>query len=545
MQLPPFLPSPAEFALDDVVYREDASMTIIAHASPSTANCPLCGQASYRVHSRYRRRVADLPMLGAPVTCKMTVRRFYCRNASCSQRVFSERFQNTMGYRARETQRRTITLEKIALTCGGKPAERITRILGMPTSDSTLLRRIRRSPCAPECAATIVGIDDFSFKKGKTYGTIIVDHQKGHPIELLADREAETVEKWMGEHPDIAVVTRDRSGAYKAGIDAGAPQAIQVADRFHLLVNAREALQRVVEQKNSTILQAALRVTTPKQQEDASVSTKVAAAQAVTRSRDSRTQALSQSKRERRYQRYSEVMRLRDQGASIRGIAEATHLARGTIRRWLRAESFPERAPRCTGPVCTRSIMQHEPYLLQRIGEGMRNLTQLYQEIRDRGFRGSYRTVRRWASEHDVKKPFRAKNSITIPPEWHSPRAVTWLLMKCDGELTEQDGRFVDAVLKDDTVLAAARESVRDFARIIRERDHAKLGAWIETAKRTALGGFVDGIEGDREIVDAALRLPWSNGAVEGHVNRLKTIKRQMYGRAKFDLLRRRVLHTA
>lgn len=544
MYTPPYLPCKAEFALDDVSYRENETLAITAHASPPTADCPSCGASSYRIHSRYRRRIADLPMQGTRVEFDMTVRRFHCRNETCSQSVFSERFPTTMGHYARETRRRKATLENVACALGGKPAERMAQVIAMPVSDSTLLRRIRSIPDAPEGATQIIGIDDFAFKKGNTYGTIVVNHETGRPIDLLADREAQTVEQWMREHPEIEIVTRDRSGAYKAGIDAGAPQAVQVADRFHLLMNAREALQRVVERKNSSLIQAARRII-PTQNDTSSGAESGKKTVVQTIELRERDRILSAARRERRYQRYCEVIRLHKQGLGIREIHRATRLARGTIRRWLRAGSFPERQPRLV-TIRHRSIKPYEEYLLRRIGEGTRNLTALHQEIRKDGFRGSYRMVRKWASNHGIAgRSTEIKAEKTIPPEWCSPRQATWLLIKRSDELSEEDGRFVAALLECDTVISAARESVRDFFRIVRERDHVKLDSWIETAKLTELGGFVDCIEQDHDIVDAALRLPWSNGRVEGHVNRVKMIKRQMYGRAKFDLLRKRVLHAA
>jgi transposase len=483
-------------------------------------------------------------MQGACVQFDMTVRRFRCRNAACSRRVFGERFQATMGHYDREARRRKTTIEKVACELGGKPAERITHMIGMPASDSILLRRIRDAKITPTGQTTVIGIDDFAFKKGNTYGSIFVDHQSGRPIDLLPDREAQTVEEWMREHPEVEIVTRDRSGAYKAGIDAGAPQAVQVADRFHLLMNAREALQRVVERKNSSLIQAA-RAVIPAQNDtpsDTGSCKKIAVQTIEVRERD---RVLSAARRERRYQRYCEVLRLHEQGIGVREIHRATRFSRGTIRRWLRAGSFPERQPRLA-TIRHRTIKPYEEYLLRRIGEGMRNLTALHQEIRKDGFRGSYKMIRKWASKHGIaRRGTEIKAESPIPPEWRSSRLATWLLIKRSDKLSEEDGRFVTALLGCDTVISTARESIRDFFRIVRERDCAKLDSWIEKAKKTELGEFVDVIEQDRDIIDAALRLPWSNGRVEGHVNRLKMIKRQMYGRAKFDLLRRRVLHVA
>ena len=236
-------------------------------------------------------------------------------------------------------------------------------------------------------------------------------------------------------------------------------------------------------------------------------------------------------------------MRLREQGESISGISRILRISRMRARRFLNAGSFPERAPRIVGTI-RRSVASYEAYLSQRLAEGIRVAKQLYQEIRERGFRGSYRTVRRWARAHG-RPHAGAASSIAVPLEWRSPRAVTWLLIKRSDELSEQDQRFVQILLGCDTDIAAARDSARDFVRIIRNCDYQKLDAWIKAAESTKLCGFVDGIKQDRQAVEAALRLPWSNGRVEGHVNRLKTIKRQMYGRAKFNLLRKRVLHAA
>lgn len=481
-------------------------------------------------------------MQGTRVEFDMTVRRFRCRTKDCHQRIFSERFPKTMGHYARETRRRKATLENVACAIGGKPAERMAKVLAMPVSDSTLLRRIRSLPDVPQGTAKVIGIDDFAFRKGNTYGTIIVNQETTRPIELLPDREAKTVEHWMREHPDIEVVTRDRSGAYRSGIDAGAPQAVQVADRFHLTVNAREALQRVVEGRRASLLQAAQTAMPP--EGDVSNGTREATTIPPPKVCE-REKALSASRRERRHQRYREVIHLREQGLSIQEMRRATLLSRNTIRRWLRAGAFPERSPRAITER-HRSIKPYEASLVRRIEEGVRNMTALYQEIRNAGFRGSYRMLRRWALEHGIVRHGAGGTAMTpIPPTWRSPRSVSWLLVKRDDKLSEEDRRFVKALLQGDTVIAAARESIGDFLRIIRERDYVKLDSWIRAAKQTALGGFVDGIKQDRDAVEAALRYPWSNGRIEGHVNRLKTIKRQMYGRAKLDLLRKRVLHVA
>ncbi|MBV8279019.1 MAG: ISL3 family transposase [Verrucomicrobia bacterium] len=256
MNVPTFPPYAEELTLDGISSREDGVLHVLAHASAPTSVCPSCGQTSTHLHSRYRRRLADLPVQGTRVECRVVVRRFHCRTIGCKHRIFTERLPQTLRPYARETRRRRRILEHVAYALGGRPAERMSHVLSMPCSDTTLLRRIRRAPPEDVGDCKVIGIDDFAFKKGQTYGTILVDHHSGRPIELLPDREAQTVEKWLREHPSIEVVSRDRSGSYKVGIDAGAPQAVQVADRFHLLMNVREALQRIVECKNVPLSQA-------------------------------------------------------------------------------------------------------------------------------------------------------------------------------------------------------------------------------------------------------------------------------------------------
>jgi transposase len=544
MIVPNFLPCTAELALDDIFYRENGSIVIAAHACAPIAICPSCSQPSKRMHSRYVRRVADLPIQGKAVQLAMDVRRFQCRTPSCPQRIFTERLPQTVSPYARETQRHAATVETLAFALGGKPTQRVAEAIGMPIDDAGVIRRLRRATVDTPSTVTVVGIDDFAFKKNERYGSILVDLQERRPLDLLPDRTKETVEEWMREHPEIEVVSRDRSSAYRAAIDAGAPQAVQVADRFHLVQNAVEAVQHVVEREHNALTDAAKKSATTLPSTEEVPAKVVRESVATTSSTSPAKQALSVSRRERRYKRYCEMMRLRENGMSLRDIARTLHLARGTIRRWLRAGSFPERAHRNRKPMRSRSITPYTAFLEQRMSEGMRNLKRLHQEIRERGFRGSYRSVLRWAAERKITEE-RAVNTPIPPKSWLAPRAATWLLMRSREELSSEDQRFVHALLEQSPAIADATNIAEAFVRLIREHDASQFDAWIEKARESELKRFAMGIEEEHDSVKAALELPWSNGPVEGHVHRLKSIKRQMYGRANFDLLRIRVLHRA
>lgn len=357
MFMPNFLPCTAELALDDVFYSENGSIVIAAHACAPMAICPSCSQPSKRMHSRYTRRIADLPIQGKPVQLNVDVGRFHCRTPSCSQRIFTERLPQTLLPHARETQRRAATVEALAFALGGKPTQRVAQAIGLPIDDASVIRRLRRARVNTPSSVTVVGIDDFAFKKGNRYGSILVDLQERRPLDLLPDRLANTVAAWMRQHPEIEVVSRDRSSPYRTAIDAGAPQAVQVADRFHLVRNAVEAVQHVVERKQAALTDAGEKIAaTHPPAEDVPakvVSERVASTSLAAAAK----QALSTARRERRYKRYCEVVRMRENGMVLEDIARAVHLSQRTIRRWLRVGSFPERTPQMPSRLTSHSLI--------------------------------------------------------------------------------------------------------------------------------------------------------------------------------------------
>jgi transposase len=216
------------------------SLYVVAHPVAAVAVCPRCGAGSGRIHSRYARTLADLPCCGVPIVLTLHVRRFFCDAPACSQRTFAERLPEAAPPYARRTTRLRAALAPLAFTAGGKPGAALTRALRMGVSRETLLRLIRRTPCGHATAATpqVVGVDDWAWKRGQRYGTIVCDLERRCPLDLLPERETASTAAWLAAHPGITVVSRDRGGVYADAAARGAPDAVQVADRWHLLKSA-------------------------------------------------------------------------------------------------------------------------------------------------------------------------------------------------------------------------------------------------------------------------------------------------------------------
>jgi len=228
----PFLPLPDGIVIASV-HAETSQVIVHVICCRPTAACPLCGQLSQRVHGDYERTVADLPCSGRRVILSLTVRKFVCGTPTCLRKIFTERLDSLVQSYARMTTRLSEALQTLGFATCGELGERLAPKLGMQVSGPTLLRRMRARVYTPPASVSILGIDDWAWRKGMTYGTILVDLRSRRPIELLPDRTAETAEAWLRTHPEITLVSRDRGGDYAAAAKRGAPQAHQVADKFH------------------------------------------------------------------------------------------------------------------------------------------------------------------------------------------------------------------------------------------------------------------------------------------------------------------------
>lgn len=297
-------------------------------ATQTTAACPRCQQSSHRIHSRYQRTVRDLNWANYGVTLHLTVRKFFCNVVICPQRIFTERLPQLCAPYARRTHRLNQYLIGLALDLGGAAGARQAQRSGYWVSLHTLLRTLAKVPLPQPTQPRYLGVDDFAFRKGQRYGTLIIDHERQRPIALLNDRKAKTLANWLKDYPEIQLVTRDRSQTYRAGIDQGAPQAIQVADRFHLLQNLAEALEVVFKAHPNDI--------------------KAADHQAWSKRYPLTALRHDPQKRQQRLARFQAVQQLQHQGQSLAAIAQQTGLSVRTVRRFLKRERFPERKVRVT-----------------------------------------------------------------------------------------------------------------------------------------------------------------------------------------------------
>ena len=527
------LPDAAEVVLDQLQVLGRERIIMVLRPAGERSCCPACDGRSERIHSLYRRRLRDLPWEGIPVRIELRVRRFFCDSDDCPQRIFTERLAKTAPRYARRTSRLSVVLGQITLALGGSAGSRLAEQLGILASDSTLLRQLRRRTVEEFATPRVLGIDDWAWRKGRRYGTILCDLERGKVVDLLADRSVESTAQWLRAHPGTEIISRDRANLYAEAATKAAPHAVQVADRWHLLHNLKEAFTGALVPHHRLLAEVARAVSGKSEAATSSVMEPLPAARST-----SRKQSVQQQNRERRVARYESVIEKMRQGTSQREIARSCGLARKTVRHWIGAHSFPERRPSCH----SSTIDQHRSYVEQRWQQGCHNAAQLWRELRERGFDGQSRTVRDWIRKYcGPQKQREQTGSAVSSPLRTSPRQVAWLLLK-----QPEDSRpYLEELCRRSPEIADCASMAREFCRIIRQRDVSAWPYWRDAASSGPLSNFARHLCRDEAAVLAALQQPWSNGPVEGHVHRLKLIKRSMYGRASFDLLRLRVLHTA
>ncbi len=374
--------------------------------------------------------------------------------------------------------------------------------------------------------------------KGHTYGTIICDLERHCPIDLLADRSADSVEAWFKAHPSVEIISRDRGTTYAEGARKGAPQAIQVADRWHLLGNLEEALEDqlaaylTTDRKSKTQEQPRPEGPIPLVSREPRLSQK--------------QERVRQAHRQERLAQYEQVVMLVERGLKQGEIARQAGVNLRTVQRWLAAGAFPERKPRQQAS----QLDAYQSFINQKWSQGCHNVARIYQELcSQKGYRGSYATLYAYVNRKVGGHPVR-KRTAHVPSMQASVslRKAAWLFVRRPEDLTAQERETVIMVRQLHPQVELAYDFVQQFAQMLRHRTGQQLDGWLEAVAISGLAdlqSFASGISQDKDAVLAGLTLPWSQGQIEGQVTRLKLIKRQMYGRAKLDLLRQRVLHTA
>lgn len=457
---------------------------------------------------------------------------------------------------AQRTVRLNAELRALALAFGGEASARQRVRSAMPVRGDTLLRRDHSAVPPTHPTPRVLGIDDFSFRKGQVFGTMLTDGERHEVVDLLPDRTADTAATWLQEHVGVEIVTRDRSADYARAISTGASHAVQVADRFHLVKHAGEVLERVVQRNHQGLRLAAKAIDQERAQQIGSATDdRQPPAQPLPQQQLTMERSVPESPaRQRRLARYQEVITLATEGLGPKAIAQRVGLTRQTVAIWLRAGSFLERPP--SAP--RRMLMTaYEPYLRERWQAGEQNSRQLWREIPAQGFKGGCETVRRltvhWHTErgrsgppkHHVSKPPSHRAPPTRSTRPLSPRQARWLFLKPEAELKPEQRRYLEHLGRNNPDVLTAQQLVSAFLQLVRKRALDSLESWIEKARASGVAELVEfakGLVRDRAAVEASLRYKWSNGMTEGHVNRLKMIKRTAYGRASFALLRQRVL---
>jgi len=443
-------------------------------------------------------------------------------------------------------------LELLGFALGGRAGARVAAALGLASAPGTVLARVHAAALPDSPTPRVLGVDDWALRRGQRYGTVLVDLERHRVIDLLPDREAATFAAWLTAHPGVEFISRDRGGAYAEGARVGAPNAVQVADRFHLVHNLVDALERVCTHHHAALRTAAEAVGPPAPTRQAVRELgRVRRYSGLPNNRPGPTvpERVSAARRARRLALYEQVTTLHAAGTPKKRIAREVGLSRRTVVTWLAAGHFPERAAR------QRPAPKRMDAYAGELGAfydgGGTNAVALARALRAVGYVGTNTTVRRALAvlrgtrprvpgAADASAPPR-RPAVPVP----SPRQVAWLLRKTDGDLTDEQRAYRTALEAACPAVAEARALGDRFVHMLHARNPNDLGPWLAAADATALGRFAAGIRRDRDAVLAALCFPWSNGQVEGQVHRLKLVKRTMYGHAGLPLLRARVLRAA
>lgn len=478
----------------------------------------------------------------------LSVGKFFCLNKMCPRRIFTERLPAIVAAWARRTVRYTEQLQAIALALGGAAAARLSHQIKNGYSRNTFLRLIARLPLPPLPPLKILGVDDFALRKGHHYGTILVDLETHRPVALLPDRTAQTLATWLKDHPGVEILSRDRSKPYKLGMSQGAPEAIQVADRFHLLQNLEETLEKVFK-GYAPILQSV-------EKEHLQAEPAMFFPSLELSNTEPSQKAIN---RTRRLEKYEQTHVLRQQGYAIKDIAHHLGIGERTVYTYLSAPTFPERQP--TIRQRGSRLDAYKPYLQQQWSLGQQQTKALYEDIQQQGYPGSYGTLARFTHQLRLSYPSvkPAPESLNdLPGRGPAPvrpttaqkpltaRRTAWLILQHPETLTEEDKKLLERLTKQPELFEGITIA-QAFIDLVRQRLPDGLDAWLKTALNSsvkALRSFAKGLEEDYDAVKAGLTLEVSNGPVEGQNNRLKMLKRQMFGRAGLDLLAKRLILT-
>ncbi len=512
-------------------HRETKCLILTCERVTRPTQCPVCGTVAHRIHSRYQRTVWDLSIQNVQVILHLHVRKFYCDQHGCPRRIFTERLPQVTSPHGRYTFGLRQLLGQLGQEQGGAPGAHSAKLLGMQTTARSILRFMHALPLPAIVEPQIIGIDEWAWKRRRRYGAIIVDLERNKPIALLPDRSQQTIIQWLKRYPTINIVARDRSKEFAAAITAALPQAKHVADRWHVAKNLAEHLDKVVSARWKHLTTAVGAAETPPEPIPVSPPAR----------------RLRQAPGAERYQ---QMLALAQAGLPTGTIAKRLGVGPRTIRRWLAVAH---------GPYAGRRKPRRSPfdwstrYLRERWEAGERNGTVLWEELKAQGYSGSSRSVYRRLAKF---REYPRKRGVSASPESvpRSPfedvrpgQVIGWMLTRPE-TLSPEAQQQLDQITQMDSTLAQARELTHGFLDLIRHHSGEGLDSWLKEVRASSVRQFLPfarSVERDKPAILAGLTLPYSTGPVEGHINRLKLIKRQAYGRAGLSYLQHRFLPAA
>lgn len=531
-----------------IVKNIDYSCSIVKiHASikAKRSKCPICRKYSNKVHDHYTRTLSDLPVFQNKTTIILKTRKFKCLNSQCNRKVFSEQTPYFLRY-SRRTKRASKILDSLSIELTGKLGSILSKQLLIPVSSSTITRIVHRQQLPPIIQPKVLGVDDWAYRKGRSYGTILIDMETSRPIDILPSREGKELKKWLSKYPDVKIVTRDRASSYSSAINEVCPNAEQVADRFHLLMNLSDALDKYFKSVNPKIR----KLIKDKSNELLNMSD----VQNMDNEEEKSLQSLSKVQKidgikvDQRQDIFNKIKELQAKGISKRKIARDLGISRNTVKSYFSLEALPPRIS-----YKSTNIELFTQHIVARLNDKGYMMKDIIDEIYKLGYNGSrtqaYHNINIIKERFEIYTPnFTQIQKSRIPyVKPLSSRKLAKYIGSCLTSIKDLDERkYVQTLLDNMSELQVIRKLVQIFKSMLK-RGHGNINRWIEFIKcskykMSGLTTFANGLLRDIKAVKNGINMPWSNGAVEGHVNRIKSIKRQMYGRASFNLLRKKVI---
>ncbi|MCW3789689.1 ISL3 family transposase [Plebeiibacterium sediminum] len=526
------------------VTSENDNIQIYASIKSKKAQCPTCNKYSNSIHDNYERNLTDLPILNSKTEIILRTRKFKCKNAQCHQKVFSEQIPFVAKY-ARRTKRVSNKLDTLSIELTSKQGSMLSEEFRIKVSPSTITRMAHKQPLPPIKQPKILGVDDWAYRKGVSYGTILIDMETSKPIDVLESREGDDLKDWLKKYKDIKVVTRDRASAYCAAITEICPNTVQVADRFHLLMNLSDALDKyfkflnpkineLIKSKTNELLDNTINKT--------SIQNNTFKIQKIDTDK-----CVSKTKIDQREVIFKKLKELQEQNVAIKKISRDLGISRGTVRSYFQYTTLPPKSYNKQ-----TNIDLFTEHIIYRLNENVSG-KEIINEIKELGYDGSQ--TQAYYNINIIKEKYNLSFSKlgqlqTVKIPFVKPLTTRELAKTIGASFTSikeiSKKEYLKTLLENLPELKIVRKLVIIFKTMF-WRGKGNIERWINFIKKskyklTGLTSFANGLMSDIKAVKNGINLHWSNGAVEGHVNRIKSKKRQMYGRAKFDLLRRKII---